>query len=60
MPVTHVNFRYGCVVKPDDGKNCPNCAECHDGPNAKAICLECTRFGHGKGTRDNWRQRGEE
>ena len=55
MLVTRVDFKRRRIVKPDDWKNCLNCAEYHDGLDAKTICLDCTRFGHTDGKNDNWK-----
>ena len=54
MPVIYVNFRYGLILPRPDGKTCRNCAYCDDNLKPKAVCLACTRFGHDKGTQDNW------
>jgi len=53
--VIRVDFKRKKLLTPDDGKNCPNCAEYHLGNLPKRICLECTRFGYTSGQTDNWR-----
>lgn len=55
MVVTYVDFKHGVILPRPDGKNCLNCAHNHEGLKPKVVCLACTRFGHDKGQRDNWK-----